>query len=276
MSSKGVNNITIDTNTNFVFVENSSFNIPNNFSIIDSEGGFIHKIESNASVYYEMQNYSLPSPEYFTYENSNGDTLNAYFIKPLDFDSTKKYPVLVHTYGGPGYQSLLNNYNAFNYYWHSMLAEKGIITVIVDARGTGGKGTNFKNCTYQQLGKLESDDLNEIGEHIKLMPFVDQHHMAIWGWSYGGFLSTLTAFKSETYDVVISVAPVTNWLYYDAFYTERFMNTPQKNQEGYTATSPLYYVSDFNGKLLLVHGTADDNVHIQNSYALQSALINEN
>ncbi len=156
-----------------------------------------------------------------------------------------------------------------------MLAQEGIITVVVDARGTGGKGLSFKNCTYNKLGILESDDLIEFGEHLKLMPFTKEKHMAIWGWSYGGFLSCLTAFKAETYDVAISVAPVTNWLYYDAIYTERFMNTPENNMDGYTTTSPMYYANNFNGKLLLVHGTSDDNVHIQNSYGLQNVLIQE-
>lgn len=273
---KGINELQISPDGEFLVNHNSSVHLPDNYNIIDSEGAFVRAVETNDDLYETLQLLSVPTPEYFQYENSNGDTLNAYMLKPTDYDSTKKYPVLFYVYGGPGFQVLKNKYDGFNYFWHMHLTELGYIVVLADARGTGGRGRGFRDQTYGRLGELESSDLMELAEHVKLMPFTDENRIGIWGWSYGGYLSSLVAMQGGTFNVAIAVAPVTSWRFYDSVYSERYLGLPKDNTHGYDWNSPINYAEGLDGKYLLIHGTGDDNVHIQNSMSMQNALIEAN
>jgi dipeptidyl-peptidase-4 len=179
----------------------------------------------------------------------------------------------MYQYSGPGSQEVADRFPLRDYFWHQMLAQKGYIVACVDGRGTGYRGRDFKKVTYQQLGKIESDDQIAAARYLRTLPFVDSSRMGIWGWSYGGFMSSTCLFKApEVFKMAIAVAPVTNWRYYDNIYTERYMRTPQENPRGYDDNSPVNMVKNMRGKFLLVHGTADDNVHFQNSVELVEAL----
>ncbi len=217
--------------------------------------------------------------EFFTMK-VNGADLNAYIIKPKDFDKKKKYPVLMYQYSGPGSQTVSNSWVNINDQWHFMLAQKGYLVVCVDGRGTGGKGAAFKKQTYMDLGKKEVDDQIEVARQLSKYEYVDASRIGIWGWSYGGYMSSNCIFRGgDVFKLAIAVAPVTNWRYYDTVYTERFMRTPQENPNGYDKNSPITYAGQFNDKedhFLLIHGTADDNVHVQNSMDLATALISQN
>lgn len=276
VSDEGVNQLELAPGGSFLINHNSSYAVPDNYKVLDSEGGFVRWLETNQTTLDVIGDYDLPKPEYFTYENSGGDTLNGYFLKPLDFDSTKKYPVLMYVYGGPGYQVLKNEYDGFNYFWYNHLTQQGIIVALVDVRGTGGRGRAFREQTYGKLGELESDDIGQMAEHIKLMPFVNEDKLAIWGWSYGGYLSTLLAMQGQTFKVAIAVSPVTSWRFYDNVYSERYLGLPENNTHGYDWNSPITMAEGLDCKYLLIHGTGDDNVHVQNAIFMQNALIEAN
>lgn len=210
----------------------------------------------------------------------NGNDLNAWIIKPKNFNPNKKYPVLMYQYSGPGSQQVLNTWHSMNDQWYFMLAQKGYLVFCIDGRGTGGKGVAFKKQTYLDLGKMEVEDQIQAAREIGKLPYVDASRIGIWGWSYGGFMASNCIFRGgDVLKMAISVAPVTNWRYYDSVYTERFMRTPQENAKGYDSNSPITYANQFNdkrNKFLLIHGTADDNVHFQNSMDLSEALIQAN
>src|SRR5690606_9599413 len=193
----------------------------------------------------------------------SGTELNAYIIKPSNFDAKKKYPVLMYQYSGPGSQEVKNSWMSMNDQWHFMLAQKGYLVVCVDGRGTGGKGAAFKKQTYLNLGKLEVEDQIAAAKAISKFEFVDASRIGIWGWSFGGFMSSNCILRAgDVFKLAVAVAPVTNWRYYDTVYTERFMRTPQENPAGYDQNSPITYVNQFNdqkNKFLLIHGSADDN-----------------
>ena len=198
-------------------------------------------------------------------------------IKPKDFDPTKKYPVLMYQYSGPGSQNVNNTYFNSNDYWHMMLAQEGYIVFCVDGRGTGYKGEAFKKQTYLQLGKYEVEDQIAAAKEIGNLPYVDKSRIGIWGWSYGGFMASNVLFKgNDVFKAAIAVAPVTNWRYYDSVYTERFMRTPEENAAGYDDNSPINYANDLKGNFLLISGSADDNVHPQNTFELSEALVQAN
>lgn len=207
-------------------------------------------------------------------------SLQAWMMKPAEIGTPqaegKKYPVLMFLYGGPGSQQVVNElrpYQMASYVWYQMLVQKGYIVVCVDNRGTGGRGQAFKKCTYRELGKYETQDQVAAAKILGGLPYVDKDRIGIWGWSYGGFMSSNCLFRGNgTFRMAIAVAPVTNWKYYDNVYTERFMRTPQENPDGYELNSPIHYAADMQGAYLLVHGSADDNVHFQNSVDLITAL----
>ena len=180
-------------------------------------------------------------------------------------------------YGGPGSQQVLNSWGWNNYFWHQHLTQQGYIVACIDNRGTGGRGSEFKKMTYQQLGKYETIDQIEANKYLGSLPYVDANRIGIQGWSYGGYLSSLAITKgADVFKMAIAVAPVTNWRYYDNIYTERYMRTPQENAEGYDDNSPINHVDKLEGKYLLIHGSADDNVHVQNTYEMVSALVQSN
>ena len=222
------------------------------------------------------ETYGIGKAEFIKVPNSKGDTLNGWMLKPANFDPSKKYPVLFCNYGGPGSQQVANRYGAVSY-WHQMLAQKGFIVVSVDNTGTGYRGEEFKKKTYLQLGKYEIEDQIDAAKYLGTMPFVDKNNIGHWGWSYGGFMSSLAITKGAgTFTAAVAVAPVTSWRFYDNIYTERYMRTPQENPKGYDDNSPLNHTDKIKGKYLIIHGTADDNVHFQNATQMISALVKSN
>lgn len=198
-------------------------------------------------------------------------------IKPPNFDETIEYPVFMYVYGGPGHQTVQDKWGSLNYMWYQFLAQKGYLVVSVDGRGTGGRGEEFKKCTYKQLGKYEHLDQIETAKYLGGLHYVDKDRIGIMGWSFGGYLSSLCLTKgAEFFKMAVAVAPVTNWRYYDTIYTERFMQTPQENPNGYDDNSPINHVEKLDGSYLLIHGMADDNVHYQNTADMVTALVNRN
>ena len=233
-------------------------------------------VAENSKLKSVMAQYGLSTPEFIKVPNSKGDTLNGWMLKPTGFDAGKKYPVLFCNYGGPGSQQVANRFGAVSF-WHQMLAQKGFIVVSVDNTGTGFRGEEFKKKTYLQLGKLEIEDQIDAAKHLAKMPFVDAANIGHWGWSYGGFMSSLAITKgNDVFTAAVAVAPVTSWRYYDNIYTERYMRTPKENAKGYDENAPVNFVDRIKGKYLLIHGTADDNVHFQNSAQMITALVKAN
>lgn len=240
-------------------------------------GKLVKSIVTNEALEQKIQEYALSPKEFFVLKTSNGNELNAWMIKPSSFDESKKYPVFMTQYSGPGSQSVENSWSSRNDYWYYMLAQKGYIVVCVDGRGTGFKGAEFKKCTYKELGKFEVQDQIEAAKIIGKYSYVDNTRIGIFGWSYGGFMSSNCIFQgADTFKAAIAVAPVTSWRFYDSIYTERYMQTPQENPSGYDNNSPITHATKLNGNYLLIHGTADDNVHVQNTMLLIEALIQAN
>lgn len=240
-------------------------------------GKVLREIKNNDNLKNRLASYRI-SPKEFSTISISGEDLNMYMIKPLDFDGSKTYPLFLYQYSGPGSQNVSNKWNSTNDYWHQMLANgHQIIVVCVDGRGTGFKGRDFKKMTQRELGKYEVQDQIAVAKKLSELPYIDESRTGIWGWSYGGFMSANALFQApETFEMAIAVAPVTSWRFYDTIYTERFMQTPQENPSGYDENSPLSHVQGLKGDFLLVHGSADDNVHVQNSMRLADALIQAN
>jgi dipeptidyl-peptidase-4 len=254
----------------------SDANTPTTTAVFDAKGKQIRVLESNQDLKNKMQEFSISKKEFFMFKTSEGVDLNAWMIKPQNFDAGKKYPVLLIFYGGPGRNMVANAFDR-DYFWHQLLAQKGYIVMCVDNRGTQFRGREFKNSTYKQLGKFEVADQIETAKYLGTLPYVDKSRIGTWGWSFGGYLSSLCITKGADYfKTAIAVAPVTNWRYYDNVYTERYMSLPQENAEGYDDNSPINHVKKLKGKYLLVHGSGDDNVHYQNSMEMISALVKEN
>lgn len=244
------------------------------YSVHDAEGRLVKVLEDNAELGLRVASHGFTEPEFFSFYTSEGVALNAQMIKPSDFDPEFEYPLLMYVYGGPGHQAVVDNWNAFNGVWFQMLAQQGYIVVTVDNRGTGGRGETFRKMTYLQLGKYETIDQIEAARYLGGLNYIDASRIAIFGWSYGGYLSSLCLAKgADVFAAAIAVAPVTSWRYYDTIYTERYMRTPQENPDGYDDNSPINHVDKIRGDFLLVHGTADDNVHYQNTIEMADALI---
>ncbi len=265
------------TNYNYYVDNFCDANTPSLYTVNKPNGKVIRTIEDNQALREIWKEYKFSKKEFFTFRTSGGTELNGWKILPPDFDPNKKYPVLMEVYGGPGSQTVLNAYRPGDYTWYQMLAQKGYIIASVDNRGTGARGQEFKKMTYKELGKLETEDQIEAAKYFASLPYVDPARIGIWGWSYGGFMSTLCITKGADYfKMAIAVAPVTNWRYYDNIYTERFMQKPQDNPSGYDDNSPINHVDKLKGKYLVVHGTGDDNVHVQNTMDLITALNKAN
>ena len=233
-------------------------------------------INENEKLKKILANYELGTADFLRIPNSKGDTLNGWMLKPGNFDPKKKYPVLFCNYGGPGSQQVVNRYGAASM-WHQLLAQNGVIVVSVDNTGTGFRGEEFKKKTYLQLGKYEIEDQIDAAKYLGSLPYIDKNRIGHWGWSFGGFMSSLAITKgSDVFKAAVAVAPVTSWRFYDNIYTERYMRTPQENPEGYDNNSPINFTDKIKGKFLLIHGTADDNVHFQNSVEMVKALVKSN
>jgi dipeptidyl-peptidase 4 len=231
-------------------------------------------LEDNATLKQRLAEYQISPKEFFSFKTSENVSLNGWMIKPQNFDAKKKYPVLMFVYGGPGNQRVIDAWDFFDYFWYQILADKGYIVVCVDNRGTGGRGESFKKMTYGHLGKYEVQDQMATAKYLAQQPYIDGNRIGIWGWSYGGYMSSLCLMiGNDVFKMAMAVAPVSTWRFYDTIYTERFLKRPQDNPEGYDEYSPLNHVDKLKGKYLLVHGTGDDNVHFQNAIELQNALI---
>ncbi|NVO01522.1 MAG: S9 family peptidase [Bacteroidetes bacterium] len=276
-SKKGVSDVEFSNNFKYYVSNFSDANTPYYSSINKSDGKELVKLEDNSNVLASMKEYGFGKKEFFNFKTTENIELNGWIIKPLNFDSTKKYPVLMYVYGGPGSQTVENQWSSFDFAWFQMLAQKGYLVVSVDNRGTGARGAEFKKMTYMQLGKFETIDQIETAKYLGKLKYIDSKRIGIFGWSYGGYMSSLCMTKgSEYFKTGIAVAPVTNWRNYDNIYTERYMRTPQENPKGYDENSPINFTKKLNGKFLLVHGVADDNVHIQNSMELIKSLVDAN
>nr|WP_222942317.1 S9 family peptidase [Arenibacter arenosicollis] len=268
-----------DFSADFTYFINtfSSATTPPEYTLHNSlSGKKVKDILDNREVLSKLGNYKI-SPKEFSTIPINGNELNMWMIKPKDFDASKKYPLFMTQYSGPGSQSVSNSWMGTNDYWFQMLANEGYIVACVDGRGTGYKGAEFKKVTYRELGKYEVEDQIAAAKKLSELPFVDETRTGIWGWSYGGFMSTNCLLKgNDTFEMAVAVAPVTSWRFYDSIYTERFMRTPQENPSGYDENSPFNYPELLKGNYLLVHGSADDNVHLQNTMRMVEALVQAN
>lgn len=255
----------------------SDYNTPYVFTTRTREGKLINTIEDNKAVKQLASDYGFCKREPFSFTTSEGVVLNGWMVKPKDFDANKKYPVIMHQYSGPGSQQVTNSWSAGSMgqggAFDSYLAQEGFIVVSVDGRGTGGRGSEFEKCTYLNLGNLESKDQVETALYVGSLPYVDKDRIGIWGWSYGGFNTLMSMSEGRgVFRAGVAIAPPTNWKYYDSVYTERYMRTPKENPDGY-ATNPIERASKLHGALLICHGTADDNVHPQNTYEYSEALV---
>ena len=251
----------------------SDVKTPPQYVVFNNRGKKVRTIESNAEYAEKYTAGNIPVKEFFTFQ-SDGYELNGYMIKPVKFDASKKYPVILSQYSGPGSQKVLNSWKME---WEQYFATQGYIIVSVDGRGTGGRGKKFESTVYMKLGKYESIDQCATADYMAKLPYVDSKHIGIWGWSYGGY-ETLMAMsqKGNRFAAGVAIAPVTDWRFYDTIYAERFMRTPQENSDGYYASAPINKVADVKGRLLLISGTADDNVHIANTLQYQAEMTEQN
>lgn len=275
ISEKEGNNIANFSKNYRYFIETSSaVDKPYTYTLKDKDGILIKDLQNNKEQYKRLERDNFVAKEFFTIPNAVGDSMNAWIIKPKNFDKMKKYPVLMYQYSGPGSQSVENSWDNGNALWFNMLAQKGYLVVCVDGRGTGFRGAKYKKATYKNLGKYEIEDQITAAKWLGNQPYVDANRIGIFGWSFGGYMTSLALTKgADTFKLGIAVAPVTNWRYYDSIYTERFMGTPQENPSGYDDNSPTNFAHLLKGKLYIIHGTADDNVHFQNAMEFSEALI---
>jgi dipeptidyl-peptidase-4 len=278
---KGTNRAEFSQNFRYFILFHSDVNTPFTVSIMDNNlkgkkaAPFV--IKDNAVLKKRLAEYDINPQTFFTVKNATGIELNAWMIKPTKMEAGKQYPLLMFVYGGPGHNTVNDAWSYGNYFWFQSLAQRGYIVVSVDARGTGFRGRDFKHSTYLQLGKYETEDQIHAAKELGKLDYIDANRIGIFGWSYGGYMSSLCITKgADVFKAAIAVAPVTNWRYYDNVYTERFMRTPQENGKNYDDNSPINHVSKLKGSYLLIHGSADDNVHFQNAMEMADALINAN
>ncbi len=272
----GTHSITPCEGNNYFLDKYSALNKVPVYMLRNAKGEVVRTLEDNKAFEAKLKEYAMGNVRLMTIRGTD-ENLNAWMITPPGFDSTKKYPVLMFQYSGPGSQQVADKFPLGNYFWHQMLAQKGYIIVCADGTGTGFRGEAFRKKTYLQLGRYESDDQIAVARNLANLSYVDKDRIGIWGWSYGGFMSATCIMKgNDVFKTAIAVAPVTNWRYYDNVYTERYMRTPQENPTGYDENAPEKMVDKLKGKFLLVHGTADDNVHFQNSAMFTTALIRAN
>ena len=274
-AERGTHSATFTKDMSLFIDTYSAEGIPTVVTLKDANGMAIRVLKTNKRAEKALETYTYTPKEFFKIQTPTGGDLNAWMIKPVDFDENKSYPLFMFVYGGPGRQTVENSYDAFNGMWFQMLAnELDMIVVSVDNHGTDGRSESFKKSTYGQMGKLETQDQTQAALELAKRPYIDGERIGIFGWSYGGYMASNCLFQSpEVFKMAIAVAPVTNWRFYDNIYTERYMGLPSDNGEGYDADSPLSHVEGLEGKYLLIHGTGDDNVHVQNSMRMVEALI---
>lgn len=251
----------------------SSTERPNTYTLHENNGFLIREMEGNQAAKERLEKYAIPSKEFFSFTTSRGDELNGYMIKPSDFDATKKYPVLMYVYGGPGSQTVRNTWHGMRDFGICIWPTKAtsLQASTIEAQEPEGKISNTSLTVFWANTKWK---IKSGGQYLASLPYTDANRIGIWGWSYGGYMSSLSLFIGhEVFKSAIAVAPVTSWRYYDTIYTERYMSTPEKNGEGYDAYSPNSHVEKLKGNFMLIHGTGDDNVHFQNSVEMVERLI---
>jgi len=269
----GNNSASFSKTFKYYILNNSSANSPNHITLHNQKGKEIRVLEDNQKLIEITRQYGFSKAEFLTVPTAGGQELNAWIIKPAYFDSSKEYPLFMYVYGGPESQNVIDSWGRRGP-WFQMLAQQGYIVACVDNRGTNGRGEAFRKSTYMKLGELETIDQLEAAQWFGSQSYIDADRMGIFGWSYGGYMTSLCMTKGKgTFKMGIAVAPVTTWRYYDTVYTERFMRTPQENPEGYDQNSPINFADGLQGKFLLIHGSGDDNVHYQNSMDFVEALI---
>ncbi len=244
---------------------------PGTVSLHTGDGKLVRVLEDNAALADTLRHWEVPAKEFFTFTTPEGIELNGWMLRPTDFDPSKQYPLLMTQYSGPGSQRVTDTWSMG---WEDVLVQRGYLVACVDGRGTGARGEDFKKCTYKQLGKYETEDQIAAARYFSTLPYVDAARIGIYGWSYGGFMALSCILKgNDIFRAAIAVAPVTSWRFYDTIYTELYMGDPKENPGGYDDNSPLFFADRLKGKLLIAHGTADDNVHIQNTYEMVSRLV---
>ena len=273
----GTNNADFSADFTYFINTFSNASTPYLYTLNDAKSGKVLKvIKDNSDLKNQLADYQLSEKEFSTI-NVNGNDLNMWMIKPANFDTSKQYPLFMFQYSGPGSQQVANRWNNANDYWYQLLAQQGYIVACVDGRGTGLKGADFKKVTQKELGKYEVEDQIDAAKLLGQRDYIDASRIGIWGWSYGGFMSSNALFKgNDVFKMAIAVAPVTSWRYYDSIYTERYMTTPQENASGYDENSPINHVDKLKGDFLLIHGSGDDNVHVQNTMRMVEALVQAN
>ena len=272
--NEGTNNASFSSDYSYFINRFSSSTNPPEYTLNESATGKVLKrIKDNKALSNKLSSYSLSKKEFSTIK-VNGYDLNMWMIKPSNFNSKKQYPLLMFQYSGPGSQRVANIWNVSRDYWHQMLAQQGYVIACVDGRGTGFKGADFKKITYLNLIKYETEDQIAVAKQLGDLPYIDKERIGIWGWSNGGHMSTNCLLKgNDVFKMAIAVAPTTSWRFYDTIYTERYMRTPQENPKGYDDNSPFNYPELLKGDYLIIHGSADDNVHVQNTMRMVEALI---
>lgn len=278
---QGQNDATFSADFSFYVNTNSDINTPYYITVNNNSGKELRILKDNAGLKRSLADYKFGRFSFFTIDDpaitlpdGSPVSLNCWQLLPPDFDPKKKYPVLVYVYGGPGSQTVNNAWGGTNHIWFQMLAQKGIIVVSVDNRGTGARGEIFRKMTYKELGKYETEDLISTAKYLSRLEYIDSNKIGVFGWSYGGYMSSLAITKgADHFSTAIAVAPVTNWRYYDNIYTERYMQKPEENKDGYDQNSPINHVEKLKGNYLLVHGSGDDNVHYQNTMEMINALV---
>lgn len=272
----GTNRASFSSSFKYYILTHSSANTPPYITLHNQKGKLIRVLEDNKKMKETAKEYGYAKTEFLTVPTATGEQLNAWMIKPNDFDPNKEYPLFVYVYGGPESQNVTDSWGRRGA-WFQMLVQQGYVVACVDNRGTNGRGEAFRKATYMKLGELETIDQIEAAQWFGSQDYIDSERIGMFGWSYGGYMTSLCMTKGEgTFKMGIAVAPVTNWRYYDTVYTERFMRTPQENPEGYDDNSPINFADSLRGKFLLIHGSGDDNVHYQNSMDFVEALVQAN
>ncbi|MFC2087648.1 S9 family peptidase [Bacteroidota bacterium] len=274
--NSGTNEALFSDDFSYFINYHTTANRPYFISIHDEKGKEVRVLKDNKALNDTLKEYGFSSKEFIKIPGSGDFKLNAYLIHPPDFDSTKKHPVFLYVYSGPGTQKVRDQWDSYLPYFN-FLAQQGYVVACVDTRGTGARGAEFKKSVYMNLGKYELEDLLRTAEYFSSLTYIDASRMGIFGWSYGGFLTALCLTKGkDLFKIGVAVAPVTDWRFYDSIYTERYMRAPKDNREGYYNYSPVHYVDSLKGDILIIHGSADDNVHLQNSMVFINALVNAN
>ena len=274
----GTNDAIFSSNYSYYINTFSNISTPTLITINDNKGKELATMLDNKKLKEKIATLTLPQKEFFTFRTAEGVELNGWMMKPANFDATKKYPVIMHQYSGPGSQQVLDRWGIGSFsdagMFEAYMADRGYISVCVDGRGTGGRGAEFEKCTYLFLGVKESHDQVEAAKYLGTLPYVDGSRIGIWGWSFGGYNTLMSMSEgSNIFKAGVAIAAPTDWRYYDSVYTERFMRTPKENGDGYDAGSAIKRAPKMHGSLLLIHGTADDNVHLQNMAEYSEALV---